>query len=531
MPSFLITAGSSLLTLLLLKRYVYSLSNPAIASIIVFVLLLRTSYYSFIRPRYFSKLSHFPLPTKDVHWFWGISTNIQERPDMLFVDWIEQWKDSDIIRLRGMMGSESIVPVSVQAVTEVLSSQSYTFIKPPFIARSLNGVLGNGILFAEGDVHKQQRKLLMPAFSFGHVKSLVPIFLEESSRLISVINTHIDVPSEEGAEAPQVDVSKILSLLTLDIIYRAGLGVQFNALDNPDNELSQAYQKVFNPAGNTSRIFFLFQSIIPGFRFLPFTRNRSLWQARQTINRFANNAIDEKMEKYSKNEKMDKKDVDILSCMILEGDGQWTKQGIADQLMTFLVAGHETTASATAVALYLLSKNPEVQDRLRDEIRTQYPGGYSTIQTYEDIESLKYLNNVIREVLRHTAPVIATIRMAKEDTTVCGKFVPKGTNAHVPIVGLNRSIDAWGDDAMEFNPDRWNDRQAPNAVSFLTFLHGPRSCIGRRFAELEFKTIMLTLVGHFKFSLKEGQEVLFRSSITYRPKGGLPLTITAVEGW
>ncbi|KAK9324057.1 cytochrome P450 [Lipomyces orientalis] len=534
MASLAVIALSWLTLLIAINKYIHQIPSILFYALLLLGISARRLYYWLIHPFYFSKLRNLPQPSAKPHWLWGHFVHLAE-DGRHTLDWCEEHENADIIRTLGMLNGERLIPVSPRALLEILQTQSYTFIKPPFIARSLNGVLGNGILFSEGDVHKHQRKLLMPAFAYSHVKSLAPIFLEESARLVKVLGQKVADSKTSAGGTPEIEVAKMLSSLTLDIIYRAGLGIQFNALETPENELAMAYDRAFNPKGNSSRIFFLLQSLIPGFRFIPIERNLTLWRARQTINKFASDAISAKMARYEdrRTEKTARteEDVDILSVMIEEGNGEWTLQGMMDQLLTFLVAGHETTASAATLALYHLSLHQDIQDKLREELHTQFPGGYDSIKTYDDIESLKYLNNVVREVLRFQPPVVGTLRMAKEDTYVTDQFIPKGTLVAISIAALNKSRKLWGDDAREFNPDRWNGRQAQNTMAFLTFLQGPRSCIGRRFAEVEFKSILLSLIGNFKFNLKEGRTVEFRSSLTYRPRGGLPLEITCLTGW
>ncbi|KAK9476516.1 cytochrome P450 [Lipomyces japonicus] len=489
-------------------------------------------YFYQVHPFYVSSLRHLPKPSLKPHWLYGHYFYSTQQPDFTFaLDSVEENEGADLVRLFGLLNTERIVLSSTTALQEVLQSKCYTFVKPSFVVSALNGILGNGILFAEGETHKHQRKLLMPAFSFGHTKSLAPIFLDESNRLVKNFSNAIE---KSGAEKTEIEVSTRLSALTLDIIYRAGLGIQFNALDNPENELAKAYSAVFKPLGAKAKLYFLLQSLFPWFRYVPINENITLWKGRQTIDKFAKDAITTKLEKYEqskKQEKSTKLDVDILSVMIEEGKGSWTVDGMLDQLLTFLVAGHETTASSASLALHILSQHQDVQDKLREELYTRFPGGYSTIKTYDDIESLKYLNNVIREVLRYSPPVVSTARSASKDTEIAGQFIPKGTIIQIVPGVQNKLKSLWGEDAREFNPDRWNDRQAQNPYAFLTFIQGPRSCIGRRFSELEFKAILIALIGNFKYEPKPDFKVEFGNRITYRPKNGVPLLVSRLSGW
>ncbi|KAK9239958.1 cytochrome P450 [Lipomyces kononenkoae] len=502
-------------------------------------------YFAWIYPYCVSPVRHLPAPSQKPHWLLGHFKCLSNNPDLsILQDWVEEHgEDTPFIRAFALFNSERVIPVSEQALQEVLQTKSYSFIKPPFLTRSLVSVLGNGILFAEGDVHRHQRKLLMPAFKTSHVNRLVPIFLEESSRLQKLLEAKINGGDGIAKHQAEVEVTSLISSLTLDIIYRAGMGVTFNALEDPENELAVACQRVFNPGEHGTGLFFVLQVMIPWFKYLPFPKNRDIWRARLTIAKFARDIAEGRLAKFmaANGRDMDrelegsfvgqKKDANILSVMLDEGDGQWTVDGIVDQLRTFLIAGHETTSVSTALALYLLAKHQDIQTRLRRELRTKFVGGYDTIKSYDDVESLKYLHNVVQEVLRFYPPVPETHRVPLEDIYICGQLIPKGTVIQIITPVANKGRRFWGEDARQFNPDRWDETQGHRAMSFLTFLQGPRSCIGKRFATFEMKCLLIALVGNFKFELKDGYQVQFRNRITFGIAGRLPLKVTHLEDW
>ena len=167
--------------------------------------------------------------------------------------------------------------------------------------------------------------------------------------------------------------------------------------------------------------------------------------------------------------------------------------------MTFLAAGHETTAASLTWACYALARNPEMQTRLRNEIRAAVPSLDAALESPELLGSIKYLRNFCSEILRHNPPVSITLREASQDTTLGDRFVPKGTTVIISPYATNKSVAFWGEDAEEFNPDRW-DREggaggASSNYAMLTFLMGPRSCIGQKFAIEEFRCMTAALVG------------------------------------
>jgi cytochrome P450 len=228
---------------------------------------------------------------------------------------------------------------------------------------------------------------------------------------------------------------------------------------------------------------------------------------------------------------------DILSVAIESGG--FTDDDLVNQLMTFLIAGHETTASALSWAICMLCKHPKIQTRLRDEIRSAIPDPRSpqAIVSANDIDNLTYLNAVCNEVLRLYPGVPITLRVAATDTSLLGHFIPKGTSFYISPWATNANKELWGDDAAEFNPERWigsgkaNTGGAENNYSFLTFLQGPRSCIGQGFAKGEFACLLAAWAGVFETRFaKEDYEISVRSGITPRPKD-LEVTLKVLEGW
>ena len=246
--------------------------------------------------------------------------------------------------------------------------------------------------------------------------------------------------------------------------------------------------------------------------------------------------------------------LDILTVAI--ASNAFTDEDLVDQMMTFLAAGHETTASGLTWAVYLLAKHPEMQRRLRDEVHaSQLPSlvedppqssssSANCSVTAESLDQLPYLNAFCRETLRLFPPVALTIRTANKDTDICGHLIPKGTTIVLPPWAVNTSRKLWGSDAREFSPERWMVRTAPGAnddkndddddyvggqrgmktgnFSMLTFLHGPRSCIGQTFAVGELRCLLAAWVGAFETVLAdEGFVPVIRGGISTKLQNGL----------
>jgi len=232
---------------------------------------------------------------------------------------------------------------------------------------------------------------------------------------------------------------------------------------------------------------------------------------------------------------------DLLSLLIranmatdLPDNQRLDDADVLAQVPTFLVAGHETTSTATTWALYALTQNKTAQTKLRNELLTVSTSN----PTMDELNALPYLDYVIRETLRVHAPVASTFRVAMKDNMLPLNTpyvdtkgvahdmirVRKGDMLFIPILALNRSRELWGEDSMEFKPERWES--VPDAVgsipgvwgNMLTFLGGPRACIGYRFSLLEMKALLFTLVRAFEFELAvPAKDIARRTAIVQKP--------------
>jgi len=438
-----------------------------------------------------------------------------------------------------------------KALAEVLTTKSYDFEKPGPLRYFLGHILGFGLFFAEGDEHHAQRRKLLPAFAFRHTKDLYPIFWSKARESVEAMAKAILNPPMTNAENPQdssvLEVGAWASRATLDIIGVAGLGRDFNAIKQPDNELSQTYQRIFRP-DRQERTLGILSQLLPVWLLeaLPIERNSQVRKAARFIRSICAEMIREKKEKMARKEFTG---VDILSVAL--ESGTFSDENLVDQMMTFLLAGHETTASAMTWAIYLLAKHQDIQTRLREEVHKRLPplgadGDDAPTVSSVDIDRMPYLNAFCNEVLRYMAPVAILTRDSTRDTTIQGHFVPKGTRIILSPWAVNKSVAMWGPDAAQFNPERWiaaseHDRHAANGgaesnYAFLTFLHGPRSCIGREFARAEFACLVAAWVGRLAFEVADKEmldedKIEIKGGITARPAHGMHIRMTALEGW
>ncbi|KAL2422000.1 Cytochrome P450 monooxygenase FUM15 [Exophiala dermatitidis] len=570
-PEFLSTyrfwLGSSLLASFLLVKYApeYTILRSytwTASAIFVLCCLVYFTYSLTIYPRFVSPLRD--LPTVPGGSFFGgqFPALIKEPSGVPLRRWANEIPNDGLIRYFHLFGRERLLITEPKALAEVLTTKNYDFIKPELLRSGLSQVLGVGILLAEGDEHKAQRKNLMPAFHFRHIKELYPIFWSKSMEMVQCIQSELEkaqasAPDKSEAQPFSVEIGEWVSRATLDIIGVAGMGQDLNALHDPTNELNRVYRAVFTP-DRTAQLVAVLQFFLPPFvlRSLPLARNKMTSAAAKVARDTAQRLVDQKKKRLAEAaanaEKQIEKpkqstDLDITS-VALESGG-FTDKELVDNMMTFLAAGHETTASAFTWAVYMLCQHPEIQTRLRREIHQHLPKSASAsasfgssdsdskvVITHDMIDNMPYLHAVCQETLRLWAPVPLTLRKTAVDTSIQNHFVPRDTMIILSPWAVNHNFALWGPDADKFNPDRWmapGQANAGGAVSnyaFLTFLHGPRSCIGMKFAQAEFACLVAAFVGSFEFSQLDPDEVIdIKGGITARPKNGLRVILKSVS--
>jgi cytochrome P450 len=341
---------------------------------------------------------------------------------------------------------------------------------------------------------------------------------------------------KDTADPSIVDAQSWASRVTLDIIGVAGMGHDFGAVKDPHSPLADTYRELTNNSGGRAvralqLLFFLAPRLLAN---LPFARNRMLMRARGVIRKVCFDLIDEKRQKLEKKEG----GKDILSVAI-ESGGFEGDEDIVNQLMTFLAAGHETTASAMAWACYHLCAHPSIQSRLRSEIRATLPSPESEAPiSFADFDKLTYLHAVCNEILRLYPSVPITTRVtASSSSTILDTRMPKGTTVVICPWAINTHPDLWGADADKFDPERWmapgqaNSGGASSNYALLTFLHGPRSCIGQSFAKAEFAVLLASWVGRFEMEFVDPEYKLdVGGGVTSKPKG-MRVRMKAVDGW
>ncbi|KAK1828782.1 cytochrome P450 [Podospora conica] len=508
--------------------------------------LLLKAHRHLLHPYLLSPLRHLPGPTNNVPLLGQFPRILAApSPNEPFLTWSEKWPRAPFIRYLGLGNQETLLINTVDAHKEVLQTHCYAFKKPDLLFRLMGDILGRGLVFSEGAEHRRQRRILMGLFSTKNLRGIAPVFWEKGDLMAGWFEENL------GGDGRGVfDLLSCYARMELDVVGRTVLGVELDNLKSADRkwDFAGCYHRIFQPSTLTGLITFI-NGVVPIRALLPIEANlgyiRDVRQARAMVTECVRQRIQELDQTGGRTESQSTGGASDLLTLILEerkmfkgSEDELTEQEIVDQLLTFVVAGHETTVGTLVWSSYILARNPDIQNKLRGEILDAIAlnqNGRSL--AYEDIDRLQYLNNFVRETLRLHSPAVISYREAIEDITICNTFIPKGTVLHFNVHLAGRSKATWGDDAEQFTPERWDNRQgdAASPYAFGAFSNGPRVCIGRGFALMNVKMYLVEMVRKFRFFESEDMKAwgdagppLLNPSFSLMAKGGLKVGIERI---
>ncbi|KAI7886482.1 cytochrome P450 [Lichtheimia hyalospora FSU 10163] len=451
---------------------------------------------------------------------------LREPPAVPHRKWTEQY--GNVVCYHGPWNRPTVLVTDPEIMKQILTLEQYDFAKPAHTRRFLAPVVGeDGVLLVEGDIHRQQRKLLNPAFSLQALRSLVPAIIKPALQLRDkwLAQLHDNHPTT-------IAVDEGLSLATLDVIGMAGFGAEFQSvldapIDTSGGRLSQAYLDLSSGDNNLARAIGIF---IPAYNHIPTQRNRSL---KHDIHTLHSEALELIKQGHKELQQQPESNRALLSLMLRAVDDDtgrtMSDQELKAQCLTFLAAGHETTAVALSWGLWLLAQHKDIQDALREEIMPVFSDVDQDMPSYEQVNNLPLLNNVCKEVMRLYPPVPMVTRVTVKDQTVLGgrHVLPKNTSIVMMPLITHRDPKYWGNDAHLFRPSRWNESPAnqANPYVYMPFLEGGRKCIGYRFALIEFKIMLAIMLTRLQFSEEPGFKPRMRQQVTLRPKPNMKLVV------
>ena len=295
-------------------------------------------------PFYSSPLRDLPSPPAEGFLTGHRDHTMTRPPGISLLNLMRDVPNDGLIHFRGVAHWKSrLLLTTPEALVEVLNNKAYDYHKPGPAKRFLSRVLGDGLINVEGKDHKFQRKSVAPAFQGRHVKALVPVFWEKALVFADAVASAMNVEVLDPKRGV-IEINSIAQRITLDIIGKAALGRDFNTIRNSDDELAQQYATILDPTGRSHpTLFFLVNAFLPGWLvpWIPWKENQDVARATQNLRKICRRMLAEKKETLSEKSA---DQIDILS--VLMKSGAFDDDGLVDQQLTFLAAGHETTSSA-----------------------------------------------------------------------------------------------------------------------------------------------------------------------------------------
>ncbi|MFB6130819.1 MAG: cytochrome P450 [Salinigranum sp.] len=391
-------------------------------------------------------------------------------------------------------------------VAHVLVRNNENYCKGELFQQTLGPVLGKGLLTSEGEFWRSERHRVEPAFHPGALSEYGPVMTDYARGLTGgwrdgeTRNVHAD-----------------MMRLTVRIAAKALFDID---IEEAEGEVADALEEVMDRSARSMRRPF----DVPTW--LPLSENRRYRRALETLDDVAGRIVAERRAEQAENRRAagrgtegerDRSESDAVSLLLAAVDDpetDLTERRVRDEIVTLLLAGHETTALALTYTFHLLGRHPDVEARLHDEV-----DALSGPPTVEDLEDLAYTDRVITEAMRLYPPVWEVIREPIADDVIGGFRVPAGVTVGMQQWVLHRDPRFY-DDPLSFRPERWTPafRSSLPAFAYFPFGGGPRRCIGDRFARQEARLVLATVAREWRLDPVEA-DLSFRPSITLRPSG------------
>ncbi|KAG2151003.1 cytochrome P450 [Suillus bovinus] len=477
-------------------------------------------------------LDNIPGPPRQ-RWYTGNLEQIFARYAWDFHEMLAE-RYGPVSKFYGLFGARELYVFDPKAMYHIMVKDQNTFEMAPTFLATNKVLFGDGLLSTLGEHHRKQRKMLNPVFSISHVRDMVPTFLEVTKCLRDGIAAQV----EHGP--CEINMLEWLNRTALELVGQSGLGYSFDCLkEGYANPYSAAVKNLvptlFKVSVARKILPFLINVGPPNFRrfvvkIFPWKALKEICAIVDVMDEVSTKVFEEKKRALSKGDDTVlhqlQEGKDIMSILLRANMDASAEDSLPDselvaQMSTLLFAATHTTASALCRTLLTLAQHQDAQYRLCEEIQ-QAMTELGELD-YDALVNLPYLDAVCRETLRLYPPVTTATRTASDDivlpfshpvkgndgTYMHEILVPKSTNVVVSILNSNRDPEIWGDDALQWKPERWLsplpqsviDAEIPGVYSHLmTFIGGARACIGFKFSELEMKTVLYMLIPTFKFT-------------------------------
>jgi enediyne biosynthesis protein E7 len=362
--------------------------------------------------------------------------------------------------------------------------------------------LGDGLLTSDGELWHKQRRVIQPAFQSKRIAGYAGVVGAEAASLVDRLAA--------AAGGPPVDVLTELTALTLGVLGRTLLDHDLSGFAGVDGAFAAVQEQA------------MFELItlnaVPTW--IPLPRQMRFRRAQRRLQRVVDVLVAGRSGTAVGRD-------DVLSRLIVsagaETDPRVGRQRLRDELVTLLLAGHETTASTLGWSLHLIDRHPEVGRRVRAEAREVLG---DRIPGYDDLAALRYTAMVIQEAIRLYPPVWLLSRIARADDEVGGYRLPAGADVLISPYTLHRNPGFWPE-PERFDPERFSAEQTAERprYAYIPFGAGPRFCVGSNLGMMEATMVLAVLMRDLEFRSPPGRRVVPEPMLSLRVRGGLPMTV------
>ncbi|XP_059625984.1 cytochrome P450 94A1-like [Cornus florida] len=421
------------------------------------------------------------------------------------------------------LGFRQVFTANPSNVQHVLKTHFHQYQKGKIFRRTLSDFLGDGIFNTDGDTWKFQRQVSSHEFNTKSLRKFVEhvVDVELSDRLLPILYA-------AAKNRTVLDLQDILQRFAFDNICKIAFGYDPAYLlpSLPQAKFAEAFENAVRISSER------FNSILPLIwktkRLLDIGSEKQLRIAVNEVREFAKQIIKEKKQELTV--KSELASVDLLSRFLSSGHSD--ENFVTDIVISFILAGRDTTSAALTWYFWLLSSNPEVEEEILREI-----GEKSDSPIYDEVKDMVYTHASLCESMRLYPPVPADGKEAMDDDVLPdGTVVKKGMRVtyHPYAMGMLERL--WGSDWADFRPERWLEKEAVtgklrfvgrDAYTYPVFQAGPRICLGKEMAFLQMKRVVAGVLRRFRVvpAMEEGLEPVFISYLTSKMKGGFPVII------
>ncbi|BAZ16029.1 cytochrome P450 [Calothrix sp. NIES-4071] len=414
------------------------------------------------------------------------------------------WRQyGDIVYLPILPNYNFFLAAHPDYVEHMLSTHQERYGKPDIIKKPFGLLMGQGLVVSEGDYWLKHRRLMQPVFHQKYIEGFFSVMLSCTESLLQQFGKKPD--------GEVIDIANAMMPLTLKI---AGLTLFSTDISDEESVFGKAFRTGFE------FISYKMNNLPTAPMWAPTPRNVRFRQALQTLDDLVFDIINKRRQNPTDNH-------DLLSLLLaasyeVTGEGMTDKQ-LRDEVITLLVAGHETVSSALSWTWYILGQHLDISANLQNELQAVLNG---SSLTYDKLSQLQYTRRIIDETLRLYPPAFGVPRVALEDDEVKGYFIPKGSIINMSQYIIHRHPEFW-DNPEKFDPDHFLPEKVNRRpkLAYFPFGAGQRICIGKSFALMEATIILASIVQRFRLELVPQQQIEIDPTFTLRPKYGVKVKL------